>query len=59
MPYLQAIGSRVGKASLGFAIVKSGMDGVEQLALKDSPVAVRRSWSRVVLDIASHFSWHF
>lgn len=52
MPELQAIGGRVGKASSDVAVVQSGMDCVEELALQQSPVAVTRSWGRRVLDIA-------
>jgi hypothetical protein len=57
VPDLQAIGARVGNASMGFAIVRSGVDGVEQLTLQDSPVPVKRSLSRVILDMASHLFW--
>lgn len=54
MPDLQAIGWRVGKASMGVAVVKNGMDYVQLLALEKSPVAVKRSWGRRVLDVASY-----
>jgi hypothetical protein len=41
VPDLQAIGWRVGKASMGVAVVKNGMDYVQLLALEKSPVALR------------------
>ena len=43
----------VGKASLAVAIVGSGMDVVDELALQESPVVVERSWGRRVMDMAS------
>jgi len=54
MPDLQAIAGRVGRASMGMAVVKTGVDCMEQLDLQVSPVAIKRSWSRRVLDVASH-----
>ena len=54
MPDLQAIRWRVGKASMGVAVVKNEMDYVQLLALEKSPGAVKRSWGRRVLDVASY-----
>jgi hypothetical protein len=55
VPDLQAIDGRVGKASMGIAVVRTGVDCVQQLALEKSHVT--RSWARRMLDAASHLFW--
>ena len=58
MPDLQALGGRFSKATCaGVAIVRSGMDVVDELALQESPIAVERSWGRRVIDMASRLLW--
>jgi hypothetical protein len=55
VPDLQAIGGRVGKASMGIAVSGTGVDAAQQLALERSPVT--RSSGRRMLDVALHLSW--
>lgn len=57
MPDLRAIGGRIGKASLGVAVVRRGMHCVEQLALEKSPVAVKKTWGTKFLDVFSDLLW--
>lgn len=58
MPDLQAIGGRIGKNGSGVAVVQGGTARVEELALRESPVAVEGTWGKRLLGMASYLFWH-